>query len=173
MKSETEFSVGTRIDEATLYETIGGIVMQFVSLEYSIIDTICMLMPSMDRALSVSLLAEDKFHTLLLKFKRIFLHQFKHKTLIKNKSLKNDFDAIFTELKKIEKQRNNFVHAIFFLIEGQGIKRYKLKPDIYSVDSFEILSMKQEDIDKFYERIMNAKKSLRTFTTNAVKLLPK
>lgn len=167
MKSETDSLVGTRIEEATLYESIGIVVMQFVSLEYSIIDTICMLIPSLERNVSASLLAEDTFHRLLLKLKRVFLHQ------IKDKKLKNEFEAIYTELNKINDERNNFVHAIFFLIEGQGITRYKLKPDINFKDNFEKITFKQEDIDNFNERIIKAKKSLRTFTLDAVKMLPK
>ena len=122
-------------------------------------------MPSVDRNLTSRLLAEDKFHTLLLKLKRIFLYQ------IKDKNLKEELDTICTELKKINLSRNDFIHAIFVTIGENEIRRFKLKPDIHLPFGFEQKSLKLEDIENFAERIIKAKESLSVFNEKIIKLI--
>ncbi len=122
-------------------------------------------MPSVDINFTFRLLAEDNFRKLVLKLKRIFLYQ------IKNKDLKKELDALCKELNDINEERNDFIHAVFVLIEKRGIIRFKLKPDIHIAPSvFEEKPIKQEDIDNFIDRLIKAQKSLSSFDEKITKL---
>ena len=112
-------------------------------------------MPSVDANFTFRLLAEDDFHKLSIKFKRIFLYQ------IRNKDLKKEFDKILDELNKINKERNNFAHSVFITIGEEEINRIKLKPDIQLAPSvFEKTKLKLEDIEKLVTKIIKAKETL-------------
>jgi len=125
-------------------------------------------MPSVDENFTWRLLAEDTFHKLLLKLKRIFRYQ------IKNKDLLNEFREICKELNKINENRNNFVHAIFSIIGEEDIERLKLKPDIHIAPLiFERKQLKLEDIENFIDRIIKAKETLSNLNNKIIKLLPK
>ncbi len=159
MKLDKESLVGKDIFLSTkLTSSLGMLSIQFVSLEYSIMETISILMSSVDKNLTIRLLSGDSFKVLLSKFKKILLYKINDKDLIKK------FNVIHEELNKINDKRNGFIHAIWTIDDKNNITRFKYKSNIKKDPS--IIEKEQKDlieIEKFISRIEDSIKSLSSF----------
>lgn len=167
MKPDKDSSVGNNISfTPELLSALGTLMILFVGLEYWLMLTIDVLMPTIDAKLTFRLLGGDDFKVLLSKLKRIFLFQIKDKELLK------EFAVLHKELQTIKDGRNKFLHSFWFF-EKEVLNRIKLKTDIkiepilFDKESKTTIS----EIHSFNKKLVAIAKDFEKLNEKIIKLL--
>ena len=154
-KSPDDIDIDFSLAQANLFSSIGMLTVNFVSLEFSIIETISILNSSTDVNSTFRLLAGDNCATLIKKLKVIFNYK------INDQILLNIFNDIHKELDSIRIERNKFLHSFLSVDKDGKVTRRKLrtnlKPD--PIIETEILDLK--NLENFIQRIIDAELSLK------------
>lgn len=154
-KSANDIDIEFSLAQANLFSSIGLVTVNFVSLEFSIIETISILNSSTDVNSTYRLLAGDNCLTLIKKLKSTFYYKIKDAILI------NVFNEIYKELKSINEERNKFLHSFLSVDKAGRVSRLRLNSNIKpnsSIIETEILDL--NNLENFNKRIMIAELSL-------------
>lgn len=100
-------------------KAIGAITVEFADLEFSIVDSISVLMFEENLKLAALSVGGDSFDTLLLKLTKMFMFRFSDEMLLK------EFKGIVDRLKNIQEQRNKYLHSFWFIDKNKMITRLK------------------------------------------------
>jgi len=165
-KSANDIDIEFSLAQANLFSSIGMLTVNFVSLEFAIIETISILNSSTDVNSTYRLLSGDNCATLIKKLKKIFNYK------VLDPILLDDFNNIHKELDSIRIERNKFLHSFLSVDKDGRVSRLKLssnsKPNSSIVES-EILDL--NNLENFNQRIINAKLSLKDLNGKLFKIV--
>jgi hypothetical protein len=130
---------------------IGRIVTEMASLESAILLTIPIVV-KIEAGLFISMVASERFDTLLKIFDSIFPYA------VKDETLQKEFHALWLRMDKINKDRNEFIHRLILITDAPTTERLKfIRGKAGALYQLKVDELKVTDLEELVSRIQTAK----------------
>jgi hypothetical protein len=146
-----------------LLSMVGLISVNFVSLEYSMINAVSKL-TSTDLNITVRLLSGDSFTILLKKLTRIIHYKFDDEII-------KSFKEVYNSLDTVGKKRNKYIHSKYYIDKNKNIFRFKINPNS-ETSVVEIEKEELKTIANLSTEIKEAEKQLLLFVDEIILKFP-